>query len=599
MALQPDVHYLFATYFDSTQQLSPYLYTLSRSIYEGHICINIKDDLPADVLEIFHLTQQPSFPVHPLIGGPEDITCPFILDNSLLYTQRLYQYEVHIADFIKQATSGNSTVTVAPSALRVLLEQYFPVTTEPASDWQLIATLSALFHNFTIITGGPGTGKTTTVSRILSILWQLHPSLKIALAAPTGKAAARMAESLHHSGTQKTPELAEKFRALPSGTLHRMLGPLHNSIYFKYNRTNPLPYDVIVVDECSMIDIALFSKLLSAVPPHCKLILLGDKNQLASVEAGSLFGDICNTLPAQNIFSPAFLSEVAPLLASRHNRLPEESSTETLHLLTDHIVTLEKSHRFRDDTGIGLISKAIIQNDTELLQFFCDMRGNDAVQIDFDYTEERFREFVHYFSAYIFDSTGRKQDIHTALKAFGHCRILSAVKQQETGIYNLNLKVEQYLHQRGWINMHDPYYDYRPIMITRNNYALGLHNGDTGILKKDIADGITYAYFLVVDEYGTEQVKKILPGLLPSYETCYAMTIHKSQGSEFDKVLMILPPQEDSLIVSRELIYTGITRAKQQVLIQSSKHVFLEGCNRKVSRHSGLQYRLQYPPFPI
>ncbi len=591
MALLPDVHYQFATYFDSSLKLSPYLYTLSRRIDEGHICIDIREPLPQETLDAFQLSRQPSFRAHQLIGSKEDLVHPFILDNDLLYTQRLYKYEAHIAGYIKQAAPGNNPDIDMVKAGE-WLERYFPGTGSAEPDWQQIAAISALLHNFTIITGGPGTGKTTTVAKILSILWHLQPSCRIALAAPTGKAAARMAESLHLSGGTRAPELTEKFRQLPSGTIHRLLGTLHNSIYFRYNQSNPLPYDVIVIDECSMIDIALFSKLLSAIPPHCRLILLGDKNQLASVEAGSLFGDICNTLPRQNLFTPAFIALVATLNLQQ-GRLLASWATTAPHLLTDHIITLEKSHRFRDDLGIGLISKAVIENDTEVLNFFCDMRGNDAVQIDFEYNEAIFRQFIQQFSGYIFDPAGNRQDILPALQAFHRCRVLSAVKQQEAGIYNLNLKIEQYLHQRGWINMYDPYYDYRPIMVTRNNYTLGLHNGDTGILKKDPTDGVTYAYFLVRDDNGTEQVKKVLPGLIAAYETCYAMTIHKSQGSEFNNVLMILPPNEDSQILSRELIYTGITRAREHVLIQAARNVFMEGCSRQVIRYSGLPGRLQ------
>jgi exodeoxyribonuclease V alpha subunit len=584
----PDIPYHFATYFDTTKTLSPYLYTLFQKKQEGHVCIHIKDKIDNVVLEKYHLTTTPHFAPNHLVGHPKDTNHPFILDGDLLYTQRMYLYEIQIAKRI-QSFLQNTVQSVDIAQTKQLFEAYFPHKNTTSADWQMVAAIHTIHNNFTIITGGPGTGKTTTVAKILAILWQLFPHYKIALAAPTGKAAARMSESLYNSAMDLSSAVQQSFQKIPTSTIHRLLGSIKDSIYFKYHQDNPLPYDVIVIDECSMIDIALFAKLLAAIAPHTKLILLGDKNQLASVEAGSLFGDICNLQPFQNTFTSQFIHKVAQIDPQLSTLL---TPSETTHLptLTDHIITLEKSHRFNEQEGIGLLSKAIIENNEELLHTFCKNGGDHTVTIDPTYDDAIFKKFIQHFRTYIYDEQGNQQDMFTSLKHFNNARVLAATKQQEIGIYNLNIRIEQLLHQWGWINMYDKHYDYKPILVTRNNYTLGLHNGDIGILKKDTT-GTVYAHFLVKDEQGFEYIKKILPGFL-EYETCFAMTIHKSQGSEFNHILMILPPNEDSLILSRELIYTGLTRAKQSAIIQSSSSVFLSGCKQKVQRFSGLSKRL-------
>lgn len=592
MSVKNDIHYKFASYFDQSKQLGPYLYALHQKIAEGHVCLDVTNALDPDILEKYRLVQPEVLIPNDLVGTEQDVLHPFILDGSLLYTQRMFRYEVQSAVKIRELVLAPPFRVDVPQ-LKTILQQYF----EPGDatvDWQLLAAISAVLYNFTIITGGPGTGKTTTVAKILAILWQLFPNYNIAMAAPTGKAANRMSESLQQATPDLHGDVKQKIKNLPVLTLHRLLGTIKDSTRFRHHEAYPLPYDVIIVDESSMMDIAIFAKLLNATSRTGKLILLGDSNQLASVEAGSLFGDICNMLQQQHLFSPSFTDAIQPLYPELAMILKKEYTVSAAaHLLTNHIITLEKSYRFRDDEGIGAVSKAVIANNTLMLEQLCDSKGNDLVHFDFENDAVFFEQFIHQYRNYMLDETDNRRSITDALSLFNYCRVLAATRQNDLGVYNLNIRIEQYLHQQGWINMYDAFYDYKPIMITNNNYNLDLYNGDIGLFKRDESDGVVYAHFLGKDEAGNVSIKKVLPGFLSDYETCYAMTIHKSQGSEFDKVLVVLPDKEDHAILSRELVYTAITRAKKEVYIQSPRAVFMAACNKKIVRNSGLRQRLK------
>ena len=240
----------------------------------------------------------------------------------------------------------------------------------PDFQWQSIAAISAFLHHFQMITGGPGTGKTTTVAHFLCLLFKFNPSAKVMLAAPTGKAAVRLKESMQNigqkllnSGITVDETIVDKILKLTPTTIHQMLGFKRDSIYFKHNRSNPLDADVVIIDECSMIDIALFSKTLEAVSDHTQLILLGDRNQLSSVEAGSIFGDLCSSLKVKNTFSMDYLRIFQEL--NQNITVPIDATQENLNAINNHVVELTHSHRFNDQSGIGKLSKAILYGELD------------------------------------------------------------------------------------------------------------------------------------------------------------------------------------------------------------------------------------------
>lgn len=589
-----DVHQQFASFF-SSRSLRPFAYLVSKKLAEGHICIDLREVDRELEENPFYAAETPRIEAlasEPFVGDSDNTNCPFVLHNNKLYLQRYFQYESRILErlrlFAEMDVGQRQERKAALQQHTVLVQTLFPESALPGSgqgsmepDWQLVAAVSGVINNFTIISGGPGTGKTTTVSRILAILFSISPGLNVALAASTGKAAMRMAESLQAASIHMPEAVREKFTRLVPETIHRLLGTLRNTHYFRHNRENPLKYDVVIVDESSMIDVSLFAKLLDAVGPATRLIMLGDKDQLASVEAGSMFGDLC---ASENAFS--MLPEVAGLIhqltddASRQMPAASISSTGG-SLLSGHIVELKHSHRFSAAEGIGRFSKAIIDGDQSLLQQFY-LREDSRVIIDERYREAVFLAFVKGYKEYI-----RAVDIRTALGKLNALRVLCAVRDGEHGLHAINRRIEKYLYQQRLINPGNEFYEHRPIIVTRNYYELNLFNGDIGLLRYD-ENHVLKAFF----DDGAGGVKAVLPGFLAEAETVYAMTIHKSQGSEYDQVLVILPDLADMPLLTAELLYTAVTRAKSKIVLQASAEVVHATVNRRVKRSSGIEARL-------
>jgi exodeoxyribonuclease V alpha subunit len=429
-------------------------------------------------------------------------------------------------------------------------------------------------NDFTIITGGPGTGKTTTVARLLAIMYATDPQLRVALAAPTGKAAVRMAESLRNARLNKGQHLAAHFAELQPMTVHRLMGYIPNSPYFRHDKSHPLPYQVVIVDEASMLDAALFAKLLLAVGDETRLILLGDKDQLASVEAGSLLGDLCQLEDTVNEF-PQGHQELLGAFG-----IGETAAADLGSALAGHVIELLRSRRFSSQAGIGQLSRAIIANDQGLLETLITA-GNEQICFDINYEGWVFEDFARLYGAYI-----KAEDPLSALQAFNRVRILCAVHGGEQGVNRTNRRVEEYLRQQQLLNSGGEFYINRPVMVTGNNYELELFNGDIGIVRPD-ADGVLKVWF----EDGLGGVRDLLPAYLPEIATAYAMTIHKSQGSEYDQVLVILPGAANERLMTRELLYTAVTRARQQVLIQGSRELIFATAAASVQRTSGIKER--------
>ncbi len=592
-----DVHLQFAGFFRS-ETLRPYAWLVSKKLSEGHICLKL-DDLETDrevLPEYFKsaFRAPAALSEESLVGhNPEDRK-PFILYNNNLYLHKYFSYETQILNRIQKFRESEDLILEERSLMlgreAEFLSALFPPPAAGShsaamADWQMVAAISAVLNNFTIITGGPGTGKTTTVARILALLYKTDPDLKVALAAPTGKAAARMAESLRAASFAAAPEIAAGFQKLEPLTIHRLLKYVPDSAYFKHNHDNPLRYDVVIVDESSMIDAALFAKLLDATGDNTRLILLGDKDQLASVEAGSLFGDLCQSQNSLNVFSKERAQFINSLISEPFRQLQEEHADKpSRNLLFQHIIELKFSRRFSGEEGIGKFSKAVISNDRSTIRNFI-AKPDAQVTLDPEYSQIRFEEFVREYEDYI-----QERNILSALRKMNNIRVLCATREGNYGVFQLNRRIEKYLEQKRLIRLNAEFYENRPVMVTSNNYAVGLYNGDTGIVRSD-EKGTVKVWF----EDGEGKLKSVLPGYISQAETAFAMTIHKSQGSEFKKVLVMLPPEQDVEILTRELLYTGVTRARTFVLVQGQENVILKAAERHVKRASGLGLRLNLP----
>lgn len=579
-----DVHQQFAEFFPQ-KELWPYYYILSQRLAEGSITVPIHEIELEELPEAYRrLLSEKDVIAHDKISDAS-AAHPIVFHKGNLYLQRYFKYETSILEHIKTKIEGEKNIKETMQALlskREKITNIFPSPGEDKNNWQLAAALSAVLNDFTIITGGPGTGKTTTVAAALSIFKMLQPQgLRIALAAPTGKAAGRMAESLKKAGERFGTEMATFFAGLEPQTMHRLLGTQKGTHYFRHDAKRQLAYDIIIADESSMLDVALFAKFLDAVPQHCKVILLGDKNQLAAVEAGSLFGDLCQAQDCLNDFTSerdTFFNEF--ITGNTKPFAKNNTSKNKEHILFQHVIELQDSHRFSIEEGIGKLSEAVITNNVTVLQSFYQQKTKD-ITISEDANKKLFEAFAAGYASFI-----QEKDIGIALKKFNNLRILCAIRNGKDGVYTVNRNVELYLQKLGLVRASGQFYENKPVMITENNYELGLFNGDIGIVRAD-ENNVMKVWFEKAD--GTLQ--GVLSAYLPTAETAFVMTIHKSQGSEFEEVFIILPELESNRLLSRELLYTGITRAKKRVTICCSEAILLQTAAAKFKRSSGLAER--------
>jgi exodeoxyribonuclease V alpha subunit len=529
----------------------------------------------------------------PIVGRPGD-TKPLVLDGAgRLYLHRYWSYETALAKAINQL-AAEPAPAMDPPQLRSRLARLFPPRRGEDVDWQLVAAFAATRGRLCIISGGPGTGKTRTVVVLLALLLEHNPGARIALTAPTGKAAARLQEAVK-SAKATLPCPQEILDRLPAeaSTIHRLLGYIPDSAFFRHDADNPLPFDTVVVDEASMVDLALMAKLVAAIPSAGRLILLGDKDQLASVEAGAVLADLCNG-GEPRCFSNAFIAEFKALTGQRlpAQRGPAESE------LSDCIVELRKNYRFGDQSGIYRLSRAVNEGHPEKA---VEALGGAAAGAPTTAQGDLFpvgasglgwrslpapallkqvlkSDVLSNYKGYL-----QTRDTGEALKAFSRFRILCAVRNGPYGVENLNRLVEEILTEAGLIEAGARFYAGRPVMVVRNDYNLKLFNGDIGLLRLNEANELRACF------PGPDQtIRDFMPLRLPEHETAYAMTVHKSQGSEFEHVLLILPA-DDSPVLSRELVYTGLTRASKEVELWANNDVFAAAVRRKTSRRSGLR----------
>ncbi|MFO7910980.1 MAG: exodeoxyribonuclease V subunit alpha [Desulfotignum sp.] len=551
--------------------------------------------------------------------GKDTETTPLVLQQGRLYLRRYWQYTRQVAREIRDRAGQTLPV---PGDLERRLDALFAGLRSPEEKkkqtihWQSVATAIAGASRFSVISGGPGTGKTTTVVQILGLLQKIAREqgrvLRIRLAAPTGKAAARLTESISWAKAL----LPEQFQAhMPTKvtTLHRLLGTRPDTRQFVHNRNNRLHVDLLVVDEASMIDLEMMDALLGALPPHARLILLGDKDQLASVEAGSVLGDICT-----NASNPGYLPETVDFIKKATGYdLSAFSGPGTG--MDQRIVVLRKSHRFHENSGIGDLARAVNQGDgkqvsqiwekgytdiSRLVIHSCEDAGFRSLVLDgnpkaFPHAVEQPAGYRKYLEIMARGSRAWPTEEHwfrAVLENFNRFQLLSPVRKGDWGVEGLNYITARILYNAGLIRATRGWYPGRPVMVTRNDYSLGLMNGDIGIVLEVRNDSQKHSEGGTLPEKAQRVVfpmadgslKQVLPSRLGSVETVYAMTVHKSQGSEFDHTTLVMPDTM-SPVLTRELIYTGITRARSFfTLAGTSTNLLAAAVKQRTHRASGL-----------
>jgi exodeoxyribonuclease V alpha subunit len=455
----------------------------------------------------------------------------------------------------------------------------------PDVDRQRVAALLAVLGRFTVVTGGTGTGKTSTVVKLLALLVEQARGagrrLRVALLAPTGKAAARLAESVQREKANLDVP-SEVRAAIPevAATIHRTLGVVPgSSTRFRYNAAHPLLVDVAVVDEASMVDVALMRRLVEALPTACRLILLGDRHQLASVEAGAVLGDLCGGPLSYSGGLIERLSGVGD--GSWPERLPR---SERPNALADCIVELDRSYRFEAGGSIGKLAAAVRAGDVDAALSLLG-EPEQSVALVTEAEPERAVERVCAAATQGYAPFLRGSDAHQQLRAFSEFRILCAHRHGPTGVQAMNQAVEQTLFAAGLLDRSGPFYAGRPILITENDYQRGLFNGDVGIVVSERERG---GRVRVIFPASDDSLRDLSPAELPAHETVFCMTIHKSQGSEFDQVAIVLP-ETDSPLLSRELFYTALTRARHRAEVFATPEVVRACVARRIERASGLR----------
>ena len=511
----------------------------------------------------------------PLVGGADSFA-PMILDRERLYLARYQAYEQHLAERLLLRAADLPRVDEAQ-----LSESLTRLLTFNAQqpDWQRLAAAQAVRRKLAVISGGPGTGKTTTVVRLLAALLEQPGGerLAIGLAAPTGKAAARMAEAIRNAKAGLPVSAAIK-AALPeeARTLHRLLGSRGDSPQVRHNAANPLALDVLVVDEASMVDLALMAKLVDALPANARLILLGDKDQLCAVEAGAVFAELCE---GRGFDAQA----AAELQRITGQQVPVAQPTSRLG---DAVVLLTHSHRFAGDSGIGELARRINGGEVSAtLSLLKEQRSDlawNAQPTPADLLERLDRGYAPFLAA------AKSADPQAAFAAFNDFRALCAQREGTWGVAGINEALEARVKRRRQVASRERWYAGRPIMVRQNDYALGLFNGDIGIC-------LDSEFGLRVFFEGEDGYRPFAPARLPSHDCAFAMTVHKSQGSEFSEVLLVLPEQPSPLL-SRSLFYTGITRAKLKVEIWGLPARLGEAVATRAERAAGLAERLAVDP---
>ena len=484
-----------------------------------------------------------------LCGDGADAT-PLVLDGDRVYLYRYWAAERRLARNLRRFLAAPAAFPSAETA--ALHARIFP-RSPGDRDWQSDAADMALARRYGVIAGGPGTGKTTTVARILALLLTESPRSQVALAAPTGKAAARLKDAIEGELRRLALPSALRDRIPTRGqTLHRLLNYRPWDDRFGHGAERPLTEDVIVVDEASMVDLLLMDALFDALRPDARVLLLGDHGQLASVETGAVLGDICRLAEA--------------------GREPLDAA----------VVRLRRSWRFEKQPGIGALATALHEGDSAAaIAALGDARyGEIALHA---YPEQPLATLAPVESALdAYLAAGSPAEALDRLDGF---RILCATYAGDWGVDAMTARVEERLRRSGQ-DVDAAWYDREPILVTANDYATELFNGDVGVVFE--REGVRLVWF----RDGKGGVRHVAPARLPAHRSAWAMTVHKAQGSEFGQVLLVLPDGE-SRVLTRELLYTGVTRARERVDIVGRADTLAAGCARSTRRRSGFAEALE------
>ncbi len=527
-------------------------------------------------------------------AGDGSTPTPIVVEAGRCYLYRYWNAERRVAERLRLRAENKTSPRVSDD-LRRVFDSLFPGAAAAALDRQALAAAIALASNLTIVSGGPGTGKTTVAARTLLLMLAAQPAARIALVAPTGKAAARLGESLERelASLDAFPDLTVSVprRAM---TVHRLLGRRTRGRAFRYDTSRPLAADVVVVDEASMLDLLLADALLDALLPGAKLILLGDRYQLASVETGVVFSDLCAVAVESGATAnagadtgdPARLPPRGAASAALYHKLcgVELPSSGEVHALADGFVELTENHRFAAGSGIARLAECIRRGDAEaVLSLLDDPAASDVSRLRPDVLASQLDAWLGDWVAACLQADGPLE----ALERLAERRMLCALRRGPWGVEAMNRLIE---HRYDLTAVGEAFYRGKPLLVTTNDYRQGLFNGDVGVVWTDHER--VSAHFASDDD--GEGTRGVVPALLPPHETAWAMTVHKSQGSEFDRVTLVLP-REDSPVLTRELLYTGVTRARSEVLLVADEATVRCTVERAHGRASGLAQRLLVP----
>ncbi len=568
---------------------------LSAAVQQGHSCVplhELRDELASSAAHdlgtldtIEHVRER--LRASDLVGDP-GAKSPLICDGKNLYLRRYFEYERRIAEDLLRRACGNPAA-LDSAGLREQIETLFPTNAATTPNWQRVAAVLALRQNLTVILGGPGSGKTWTVLRLLVLIAQqnLQPSilvdsalespkrpLRIALAAPTGKAARRVSDSLQRD-LAELPVSDELRASLPreATTLHRLLGMRPHSSKPRYDRANPLPLDVLVLDEASMIDLPSMARVLDALPRDARLILLGDPDQLASIEIGNVLSEL-RVFNLHNRYSPKAAANIFAMTGSA-----AEITSAMPAQFGDAVVTLTYSHRFSAGGSIAKLVDAVRNGEADRA---CEiLRQGDSIvwheQDQNDALAQALQIAAQHYAPLQIATTPER-----ALHALAHFRVLGALREGPWGTRALNAAIARtQLDLKAWQPL-PAHYPSAPLLITENDHALRLYNGDSGVLLADAQQRLR-AWFADA-QHG---VRGLSANQLPAFELGYAMTVHKAQGSEYDTVLVLLPPQPHPLL-TREWLYTALSRARNELIVIGSETVLRAAIGSPAQRWSGL-----------
>jgi exodeoxyribonuclease V alpha subunit len=529
---------------------------------------------------------------------------PLVLQDGRLYLRRYWRQEAQVARQARQRALPLAALDLQQldvARARALLAQLFagasPAAAEP--DWQQVACALALRSRLCLITGGPGTGKTYTAARLLVLQQALHRGpqpLRVALTAPTGKAAARLRlamvaalQGLQQEAGAGLPLDAWAAGLGPARTLHALLGARPGTRRFVHDAGQPLDVDLLFVDEASMVHLEMMAALLQALPPGARLVLLGDRDQLASVEAGAVMGDLCAG-------AGAYAPQTVAWVAAVSGQALTADATVAADGLAQQTVMLRQSRRFAGP--IGQLAQAVNRGaGGEALALLRAATGAELALVSTHPAQAAARLAVHGrpgaeggYAACLqalaqrpSDAAGFEPWVHGLLTRFDRFRVLCAVREGPAGVAGLNAAIEAALVQQGLLQRRGEWYEGRPVMVTRNEPALGVFNGDIGLVLAPPGGAALRAWFL---EGST--LRSVAASRLADVETAFAMTVHKSQGSEFAHVVLVLP-EDDNAVLTRELVYTGITRAKEAfTLVAPEPQRLVTACGRLTRRLSGL-----------